>query len=48
LEVLAHFEKNRQRRATANEAGGQLFARFTEDAIIVEVATGPYRTDKRS
>ena len=46
--VLGHFERNRQQRATANEAGGQLFARFAEDAIIVEVATGPYRTDKRS
>jgi len=46
--VLSHFERNRQRRLTGREAGGQLFARFTQDAIVVEVATGPYRTDKRS
>jgi integrative and conjugative element protein (TIGR02256 family) len=47
-EVVRHFERNRQRRTTAKEAGGQLFARFTEDAIVVEVATGPYRRDQRS
>jgi integrative and conjugative element protein (TIGR02256 family) len=47
-EVLSHFDRNRQRRSTVNEAGGQLFARFTKDAIVVEIASGPYRTDKRS
>lgn len=46
-EVLAHFHRNRQRRCLSCEAGGQLFARFTADTIIVEVATGPYREDKR-
>lgn len=47
-EVLDHFDRNRQRRCLASEAGGQLFARFTADAIVVAVATGPYREDKRS
>jgi integrative and conjugative element protein (TIGR02256 family) len=47
-EVLGHFGRYRQRRCLSSEAGGQLFARFTADAIIVEVATGPYREDKRS
>ena len=47
-EVLAHFHRNRQQRSHSCEAGGQLFARFTADTIIVEVATGPYRKDKRS
>lgn len=46
-EVLAHFHRNRQRRCLSCEAGGQLFARFTSDTIILEVATGPYREDKR-
>jgi len=47
-EVLDHFRSNRQRRCLSSEAGGQLFARFIAGAIVVEVATGPYREDKRS
>jgi integrative and conjugative element protein (TIGR02256 family) len=47
-DVLRHFDRNRQRRCFSSEAGGQLFACFTAEAIVVEVATGPYREDKRS
>jgi len=46
--VLAHFAANRQLRWFQREAGGQLFARFTESEIIVEEATGPRPTDRRS
>jgi integrative and conjugative element protein (TIGR02256 family) len=31
-----------------SEAGGQLFARFVAEAIIIDTATGPYRSDQRS
>ncbi len=36
---LATFEKNRQRTCLSREIGGQLFARFHENLIIIEVAT---------
>ena len=47
-DVLRNIDQKRQRRCLSTEAGGQLFARFTAGAIVVEVATGPYREDNRS
>lgn len=47
-EVLAHFGHHRQLGATDEEAGGQLFARLTQDQIIIMTATGPRRSDRRS
>lgn len=45
--VVAHFARHRQRHLLQREAGGQLFARLDGDAVTVEVATGPRRTDRR-
>jgi integrative and conjugative element protein (TIGR02256 family) len=47
-EALDCFHRNRQRGLFRKEAGGQLFARYEEDAIIVKIATGPYQSDRRS
>jgi integrative and conjugative element protein (TIGR02256 family) len=46
--VMAHFKRHQQRRASDNEAGGQLFARLSQKNIAVVDVTGPRRTDKRS
>ncbi len=46
--VLNHFAKHRQNRWWQSEAGGQLFARFDLPNIVIEVATGPRRSDRRS
>jgi integrative and conjugative element protein (TIGR02256 family) len=46
-EVLRHFEKHRQRCKGDSEAGGQLFATFAQETIIVVGATGPYSDDRR-
>lgn len=46
--VLLKFQKSRQRRWWQPESGGQLFARISGTRIVVEEATGPRRTDKRS
>jgi integrative and conjugative element protein (TIGR02256 family) len=46
--VLTRFEKYRQKRCFSKEAGGQLFAQFGPERIRVQVATGPYASDKRS
>lgn len=46
--ALARLALHRQIRGTATEAGGQLFARFSENTIAIEKATGPRRTDRRS
>lgn len=46
--VLAHFEKYKQIRFRDKEAGGQLFARFDGIETLVEEATGPRPTDKRT
>lgn len=45
--VLAHFHRHRQLRTQSKEAGGQLFARFGEQMIRIERATGPRPTDRR-
>src|SRR6185437_11888822 len=38
---LAHFAAHRQTSWWHREAGGQLFARFNDTRIVVELATGP-------
>ena len=47
-EVLDRFERYKQRRLWAREAGGQLFARVDGGAINIVEATGPRPTDRRS
>ena len=47
-QVLAHFAINRQTRFWQREAGGQLFARFSDEGVHVVEATGPRPTDRRS
>lgn len=46
--VLKHFEHHRQLAAEDREAGGQLFAKFDGGNVIVERATGPRPSDRRS
>lgn len=46
--VLTTFANNRQLRSDSREAGGQLFARISGQDILLELATGPRETDKRS
>lgn len=45
--VLAHLDRHRQSRPGDTEAGGQLFARFVGNNVLVDVATGPRPTDGR-
>lgn len=45
--ALKRLERHRQRYVLSREAGGQLFASFTRDSILIEIATGPYRSDRR-
>jgi integrative and conjugative element protein (TIGR02256 family) len=47
-DVLAHLTAHRQSRRSHAEAGGQLFARFDRARIVVEEATGPRSTDRRT
>ncbi|WP_418901590.1 Mov34/MPN/PAD-1 family protein [Terripilifer ovatus] len=46
--VIAHLQYHRQRRWWHREAGGQLFARFSLPDILIEEATGPRRSDRRT
>ena len=46
--VLAHIESRRQLTPGSTEAGGQLFARIDGSCIIIERATGPRLSDRRS
>jgi integrative and conjugative element protein (TIGR02256 family) len=46
--VLNHLAKHLQSDETSSEPGGQLFARFASEQILVERATGPRVTDRRS
>ena len=46
--VLHCFARSRQLRRSQTEAGGQLFARFDASRIIVEEATGPRPSDRRT
>jgi integrative and conjugative element protein (TIGR02256 family) len=47
-DVLDHFNRHRQTRFWRREAGGLLFARFDLPIILIEEATGPRRTDRRT
>ena len=47
-EVLRHFSVHRQIRCWQREAGGQLFARFDGEQVLVSRATGPRPTDRRT
>ena len=46
--VVERLEAHRQLTLQHREAGGQLFASFSDDAIIIKEATGPRRTDYRT
>lgn len=46
--VVEHLEAYRQLTPQHQEAGGQLFATFSDGAIIIQEATGPRRTDHRT
>src|SRR3954465_11862720 len=46
--AVRKFDRYRQKRWYQREAGGQLFARFSASRIVVEEATGPRRTDRRT
>lgn len=46
--VLERFEKHQQLRFWHREAGGQLFARLALPDIVVEEATGPRPSDRRT
>lgn len=46
--VIKHMHRHRQTSWWKREAGGQLFARITDTALHVVLATGPYRSDFRS
>lgn len=47
-EVLTHLESHRQLRFWQSETGGLLFARLIDCDVVVEVATGPRKTDRRT
>ena len=47
-EVVRKFRRCRQKRWYQREAGGQLFARLSLPRILIEEATGPRRTDRRT
>lgn len=46
--ALNYMNRHQQKRWWQREAGGQLFARFHDEHLIVEEATGPRSGDKRS
>jgi len=46
--VLNHFLKHQQLDEQSLEAGGQLFARFSEECVTILKATGPRAADHRS
>ena len=46
--VIEHLKRYRQMHNRQREAGGQLFARIDGPRIIVEEATGPRRSDRRT
>lgn len=46
--VVEHLRGHRQLRWYRREAGGQLFARFSGQAICIVEATGPRRSDRRT
>ncbi|QDS91408.1 hypothetical protein FF011L_01380 [Roseimaritima multifibrata] len=46
-QVLEVFDDYRQDRCWKREAGGQLFAKLTNDEIVLKIATSPTRKDIR-
>lgn len=46
--VVAHMERHRQLWFWQAEAGGSLFARFSDEQVVIERATGPRKTDRRT
>ncbi len=46
--VVEHLEAHRQLTPRRREAGGQLFATFSDDSIILKEATGPRPNDHRT
>lgn len=46
-DAIACFDRYRQIKSSDAEAGGQLFARYSEDEVLVCKATGPKENDKR-
>lgn len=46
--VITYIEDRRQLRFWQAESGGSLFARLASKEIVVEVATGPRQTDRRT
>ena len=46
--ALKHFRKHKQQRPGSLEAGGQLFARLSLREVVIELATGPRRSDFRA
>lgn len=47
-EIVRKFRQYRQKRWYQREAGGQLFARLSLPRIVIEEATGPRDTDRRT
>lgn len=45
--VLECFKRHRQAVRTSTEAGGQLYARYSDGEVLVCSATGPKESDKR-
>ncbi len=45
--VISCFDRHRQIRSSDSEAGGQLFARYSDGEVLVCKATGPKENDKR-
>jgi len=46
--VLNHFAEHQQHDDHSPEAGGQLFARFSDRAITITSVTGPRQADRRT
>jgi integrative and conjugative element protein (TIGR02256 family) len=46
--VMAHFKRYQQRSSSDSEAGGQLFAKLSQEEIAIVEVTGPRRSDRRS
>src|ERR1700688_1434851 len=46
--VLNHFMKHQQLGNGPLEAGGQLFARFSDESVTISKVTGPRAADQRS
>lgn len=47
-DVIAYIERHRQLRFWQAEAGGSLFARLSDRDVVIEVATGPRKSDRRA